>query len=141
MSINDCKLIELPKIMDQRGNLTFIESQRHMPFEIQRVYYLYDVPNMAQRGGHAHKNLQQLILCLSGSFDVILGDGFEKKIMHLDCPSVGLHVVSGIWRELVNFSANSICLVLASDFYREDDYFRNYDDFLKSIKTKTSNNL
>ena len=129
MSLTKCKIIDLPKISDPRGNLTFIEGGRHVPFEIQRVYYLYDVPGGTERGGHAHKNLHQLILALSGSFDVILDDGTKKKRFHLNRSYYGLYVCPMIWRELDNFSSASVCLVLASNLYDEGDYFRDYEDF------------
>jgi hypothetical protein len=127
--IDKCILIPLPKITDIRGNLTFIEGSKHIPFEISRVYYLYDVPEKSERGGHAHKALHQLIIAVSGSFDIRLSDGKNTKIFHLDSPSIGLYVCPMIWRELDNFSANSFCLVLASNYYDENDYYRDYDEF------------
>lgn len=133
MSINFCKIITLPKISDPRGNLTFIEGGSHIPFDIQRVYYLYDVPGGAQRGGHAHKNLHQLIIAMSGSFDVVLDDGKNKHRYHLNRSYNGLYVCPMIWRELDNFSSGSVCMVLASNRYDEDDYYRDYQDFLKAI--------
>lgn len=129
MDVNRCKVIELPKIYDPRGNLTFIEGDRHVPFDIQRVYYLYDVPGGAERGGHAHKALHQLIIAMSGSFDVLLDDGRNKKRVHLARSYYGLYVCPMIWRELDNFSSGSVCMVLASNKYDESDYFRNYDEF------------
>lgn len=134
--ITECGLITLPKIEDFRGNLSFIEGERHIPFDIKRVYYLYDVPSGAERGGHAHKNLQQLIVALSGSFDVVLDDGVRTKRFHLDCPSVGLYVSSMVWRGLDNFSSGSVCMVLASRRYDEEDYYRNYDDYLTARALK-----
>jgi hypothetical protein len=128
--IDKCKIIDLPKIQDPRGNLTFIESGNHIPFEIQRVYYLYDVPGGAERGGHAHKDLHQLIVAMSGSFDIYLDDGHEKKHFHLNRSYYGLYICPMIWRELDNFSSGSVCTVLASNFYDESDYYRNYEDFL-----------
>jgi len=125
-----CRLIDLPKVTDPRGNLTFIEGGRHIPFDIQRVYYLYDVPGGAERGGHAHKELRQLIIAISGSFDVVLDDGREKKRVHLDRSYHGLYVCPMIWRELDNFSSGSVCMVLASNRYDEADYYRSYDDYL-----------
>lgn len=133
MSIDHCHLVDLPKILDHRGNLTFIEGERHVPFDIQRVYYLYDVPGGAERGGHAHRELQQLIIALSGSFDVLLDDGIRQKTVHLNRPYVGLYVSRMIWRALDNFSSGSVCLVLASTTYDEADYYREYDDFLKAV--------
>jgi dTDP-4-dehydrorhamnose 3,5-epimerase-like enzyme len=129
MMIDQCRIIKLPKITDPRGNLTFIESQNQIPFHIQRVYYLYDVPGGAERGGHAHKELHQLIVAISGSFDVILDDGCEKKKIHLNRPYEALYVCPMIWRELNNFSSGSVCLVLASNQYTEDDYYRDYNEF------------
>ncbi len=129
-NLNDCRLIELPKIQDPRGNLTFIEGNEHIPFDIKRVYYLYDVPGGAERGGHAHKGLHQLIIAMSGSFDVVLDDGREKKRFHLNRSYNGLYVCPMMWRELDNFSSGSVCMVLASNRYDEDDYYRYYDDYL-----------
>jgi hypothetical protein len=132
MSLAKCKIIDLPKISDPRGNLTFIEGGQHVPFEIQRVYYLYDVPGGAERGGHAHKSLHQLIIALSGSFDVILDDGTEKRRFHLNRSYYGIYVCPMIWRELDNFSSASVCLVLASNLYDAGDYYRNYEEFLQA---------
>ena len=129
-SINSCQMIDLPKISDPRGNLTFVENGTHIPFDIQRVYYLYDVPGGAERGGHAHKGLQQLIIAMSGSFDVVLDDGRQKKRVHLNRSYSGLYICPMIWRELNNFSSGSVCMVLASNRYDENDYFRNYDEYL-----------
>jgi dTDP-4-dehydrorhamnose 3,5-epimerase-like enzyme len=130
MGIDQCKIIDLPKIADQRGNLTFIEGGHQIPFAIQRVYYLYDVPGGSERGGHAHKELHQLIIAISGSFDVILDDGENKKRVHLNRSYNGLYVCPMIWRELCNFSSASVCLVLASNNYDEADYYRDYDEFM-----------
>lgn len=134
MTLNDCKLIQLPKIADPRGNLTFIEGGRHVPFQIQRVYYLYDTPGGAERGGHAHKGLHQLIVAMSGSYDVVLDDGKEKKRFHLNRSYYGLYVCPMIWRELDNFSSGAVCLVLASNLYDESDYYRDYKDYLNALK-------
>ena len=136
MSIKDCRLIDLPKVADPRGNLTFIEGRNHIPFDIKRVYYLYDVPGGATRAGHAHKGLEQLFIAMSGSFDVILDDGYEKKRIHLNRSYYGLYVCPMIWREIDNFSSGSVCLVLASDRYDESDYYRSYEDFLKAVKNR-----
>ena len=130
-SLDQCRIIELPKIADPRGNLTFIEGNNQIPFDIKRVYYLYDVPGGGERGGHAHKELSQLIIAMSGSFDVILDDGENKKRVHLNRSYQGLFVCPMIWRELDNFSSGSVCLVLASNLYSEDDYFRDKHDFMK----------
>ncbi len=132
MSIEHCKIINLPKIHDPRGNLTSIEGGIHVPFDIQRVYYLYDVPGGSERGGHAHKELQQLIVAMSGSFDVLLDDGHQKKRYHLNRSYSGLYVCPMIWRELDNFSSGSVCMVLASSHYDESDYFRDYQQFLNA---------
>ena len=133
MGIENCQIIELPKITDPRGNLTFVEGGEHIPFNIARVYYLYDVPGGAQRGGHAHRELSQLIVAMSGSFDVLLDDGREKRRIHLNRSYCGLYVCPMIWRELDNFSSGSVCMVLASNRYTEDDYFRDYDEFLTQV--------
>jgi hypothetical protein len=127
--IDDCRIIQLPKISDPRGNLTFIEGSGHVPFNIQRVYYLYDVPGGSERGGHAHKALHQLIIAMSGSFDVQLDDGEKRKQFHLNRSYYGLYVCPMIWRELDNFSSGSVCMVLASNRYDENDYFRSYSEF------------
>lgn len=132
-SVNQCRIVELPKISDPRGNLTFIEGGRHVPFDFQRMYYLYDVPGGAERGGHAHKALHQLIIAMSGSFDVLLDDGRDKKQFHLNRSYYGLYVCPLIWRELNNFSSGSVCVVLASNTYDESDYYRDYNEFLRSI--------
>lgn len=131
--IDSCRIVELPKISDPRGNLTFIEGGRHVPFEFQRMYYLYDVPGGAERGGHAHKALHQLIIAMSGSFDVLLDDGRSKKQFRLNRSYYGLYVCPMIWRELNNFSSGSVCVVLASNTYDEADYYRDYGDFLKAV--------
>ncbi len=130
-SVELCKVLDLPKISDPRGNLTFIEGSHHIPFDIKRVYYLYDVPGGAERGGHAHKELEQLIIAMSGSFDVVLNDGANKKRVHLNRSYNGLYVCPMIWRELDNFSSGSVCMVLASTKYDEADYFRDYEQFLR----------
>jgi hypothetical protein len=127
-----CRLVELPKISDPRGNLTFIEEHCHVPFEIKRVYYLYDVPGGADRGGHAHKALNQLIVAISGSFDVVLDDGRDTRRFHLNRSYIGLYVCPMIWRKLNNFSSGSVCMVLASDRYDESDYYRSYTEFVEA---------
>ena len=136
MPLNDCKLIELPKITDPRGNLSFIEGGQHIPFDIKRVYYLYDVPGGSDRGSHAHKNLHQFIVAMSGSFDVVLDDGKEKKRFHLNRSYYGLYVCPMMWRELDNFSSGAVCMVLASAHYDEADYIRDYSDFLTKANNK-----
>lgn len=134
--IDRCCILELPKISDPRGNLTFIEANRHIPFEIRRVYYLYDVPGGAERGGHAHKALHEFIIAISGSFDVVLDDGSHKKRFHLNRSYFGLYICPMIWRELDNFSSGAVCMVLASDFYDESDYLRDYDAYLAALGLK-----
>lgn len=136
MNIDLCKIIDLPKISDPRGNLTFIEGRCHIPFDIRRVYYTYDVPGGAERGGHAHKALSQLIIAMSGSFDVILDEGGKKKRFHLNRSYQGLYVCPMMWRELDNFSSGSVCMVLASNKYDEDDYYRDYDQYLSALALK-----
>jgi len=132
MNINLCKMIDLPKISDPRGNLTFVEGASQIPFDIQRVYYLYDVPGGAERGGHAHKDLHQLIIAMSGSFDVVLDDGKNKKRVHMNRSYNGLYVCPMIWRELDNFSSGAVLMVLASNKYDEADYYREYADFTRA---------
>ena len=134
MALADCHLIDLPKISDPRGNLTFIEEGRHFPFDIKRVYYLYDVPGGAERGGHAHKEMHQMIIAMSGSFDVILDDGMTRQRYHLNRSYHGLYVCPMVWRELDNFSSGAVCLSLASNYYDESDYYREYSDFLQAIR-------
>lgn len=136
MSIKDCSLIDLPRVNDPRGNLTFIEGGRHIPFQLKRVFYLYDVPGGALRAGHALKRCQQFIIAASGSFDVVLDDGFEKRRYQLNRSYYGLYVPPLVWREIDNFSSNSICVVLASELFDEGDYYREYDDFLAAVKVE-----
>ena len=134
MTIGNCKIIDLPKISDPRGNLTPIENHHHIPFEIKRVFYLYDIPTGANRGAHAHKKLHQLLICLSGSFDVSLDDGTHNKICHLNRPWQGLHIPPMIWAAEINFDPGSICLVLASAHFDETDYYRDYSVFLEAAR-------
>lgn len=121
-------------MQDHRGNLTFVENSRQVPFDIKRVYYLYDVPGGSSRAAHGHRNLRQIMIAMSGSFDVTLDDGFEKKKYHLNRPYNGLYIPRMIWRDLNNFSSGSVCMVLASDYYDENDYYRNYDHFIVDAK-------
>ena len=127
--IMKAKIINIPKIEDPRGNLSVIEKEV-VPFEIKRVYYLYDVPAGAERGGHAHKKLQQFLVALAGSFDVVLNDGKNKQTITLNKPFEGLLITNGIWRELKNFSSGAVCLVVASDVFEEEDYIRDFEEFL-----------
>lgn len=132
MALADCRIINLPKIADARGNLTFIEGGRNIPFDIKRVYYLYDVPGGAERGAHGHRKLQQLIVAMSGSFAVILDDGFEKKTFSMNRSYYGLYVSPMMWREITDVSSGAVLMVLASEFYDASDYFRDYEQFLKA---------
>ena len=134
MSLSHCHIIDLPKIGDPRGNLTFIEGNRHIPFDIKRVYYLYDIPGGSERGAHGHRNLKQLIVAMSGSFDVVLDDGFNKKSFHMNRSYFGLYVSPMIWRDITNVSSGAVLMVLASEFYSEDDYFRDYNLFLLAAR-------
>lgn len=136
MSIDECRIVELPRISDPRGNLTFIEGNRHIDFPIERVYYLYDVPGGAARGGHAHKDLHQLVIAVSGSFDVVLDDATRKKKVTLNRAYEGLLITNLIWRELENFSGGAVCLVLASTTFMESDYFRNYEEFVAAVRAR-----
>jgi dTDP-4-dehydrorhamnose 3,5-epimerase-like enzyme len=124
---------KFPVIPDARGNLTFVEGNRHVPFEMNRVYYLYDVPSGAARGGHAHKDLEQVLISLSGSFDVTVDNGVACEKYSLNRSHIGLYIGPMVWREMENFSSNAICLVLASKVYDEGDYYRDYDQFIKGL--------
>lgn len=129
--IDDCLLVEIPKIYDPRGSLSVVEPFKQVPYDIKRVYYLYDVPAGAERGGHAHIKCRSLLIPLSGSFDVCLSDGSDTKTVHLNRPNVGLVIETGIWRVINNFSSGAVCLVLASEEYDEGDYIRDFDTFIK----------
>lgn len=129
VGLENVRYVELPIIHDRRGNLTFIEGNKHVPFDIRRVYYLYDVPGGAHRGGHAHRQLEQLIVAMSGSFDVVLDDGQRSRRFHMNRSFYGLYVPRMIWREIDNFSSGSVCMVLASEHYDEADYYRDYQEF------------
>lgn len=131
-TVYDCCIIKLTKIHDRAGNITVVEENVDLPFPVKRVYYLYDVPSGADRGGHAHKELHHFMVAASGAFDVIVDDGRNKKIVELNRPDYGLYIPPGIWVELINFSAGAISLNLVSDYFSEEDYIREYDDFLKS---------
>lgn len=140
MSIHDCKLVELPKITDPRGNLSVVEGGVQIPFDIKRIYYLYDVPGGSARAGHGHKELQQLIVAMSGSFDVIVDDGNERKKFQLNRSYYGLYIPKLMWREVENFSSGGVCLVLASTLYDKNDYYHTYDDFTNLIKKMKGHN-
>lgn len=129
-SVYDCVVLPLNKIHNRDGNITIVEGEKNVPFPVKRVYYLYDIPGGEGRGGHAHKALKQLIIAASGSFDVLLDDSINKKVVTLNRPDYGLLVVPGIWRELMEFSSGAVCLVLASEKYEEEDYIRDYHTFL-----------
>ena len=133
--IENCRIIDFPKIHDPRGNLTFIEGLEHVPFDIKRIYYLYDVPGGAERGGHAHKNLHQVIIAISGSFDITISDGKSSKKFHLNRSYFGLYLCPMMWRELDNFSSGSVCLVLASEAYSESDYLRDFNQYRLNQKS------
>ena len=135
MALSDCRIIDLPKISDPRGNLTFIEGGRHIPFKIKRVYYLYDVPGGAERGAHGHRRLQQFIVAMSGSFDVILDDGFATRTIHMNRSYYGLYVSPLMWRDITNVSSGAVLMVLASELYDESDYFRDYSQFLEVARS------
>lgn len=132
-TINSIQLLQIPVVEDTRGNLAFIQ-EAVLPFEFKRVYYLFDVPSNAFRGGHSHIVQQEVLIALSGSFEVVLNDGIEKKSFLLNKPNIGLHIPTGIWRELQNFSSGAVCLVLASDVYDEEDYIRDFNEFFESKK-------
>jgi dTDP-4-dehydrorhamnose 3,5-epimerase-like enzyme len=133
MALDKVKIVDFPQVAEPRGNLSFIEGNNQIPFPIKRIYFLYDVPSGATRGGHSHRKLSELIIALSGSFDVILDDGVEKKKFFLNRPHYGLFIPPGLWREIENFSSNSVLLALASDIYDEKDYIRDYEVFKKNI--------
>lgn len=133
MPLKDCRIIKLPKMQDTRGNLTFLEGGRHVPFEIQRIYYLYDVPGGAFRAGHALKTNQQFLIAVSGSFSVTLDDGHERQSYYLNRSYYGLYIAPLVWRVIDNFSSGSVCLALASQFYNPDDYYRDYSDYLSVV--------
>lgn len=131
-SVFDCAVIDVAKIHNEAGNITVVENGLNIPFDVKRIYYLYDVPGGEQRGGHAHYELEQFIIAASGSFDVVIDDGRNKKRVNLNRPNLALHIVPGLWRSLDNFSSGSICMVLASHEYDEGDYIRDYNHFIKS---------
>lgn len=136
MGIEQCRIVQLPKIHDPRGNLTFIEGAQHIPFDIRRVYYIYDVPGGSDRGAHGHRRLQQFIVAMSGSFDVVLDDGHAQERFHLNRSYYGLYVAPMMWRYLDNFSSGAVCMVLASEHYDEADYIRDYEQFLAEAKSR-----
>ena len=128
-TVYDCSVIDVSKIHNEAGNITVVENGENIPFDVKRIYYLYDVPSDSSRGGHAHKELQQFLIALSGSFDVVLDNGINRRTITLNRPNKGLLIPSGVWRELENFSAGAVCLSLVSEVYQEEDYIRQYDDF------------
>ena len=134
-TVYDCSVIDVSKIHNEAGNITVVENGENIPFDVKRIYYLYDVPSGEARGGHAHYKLEQYIVAASGSFDVILDDGINKRRISLNRPNLALHIVPGLWREIDNFSSGAICMVLASQSFREQDYIRNYKKF-KELKLK-----
>lgn len=130
-SVYDCVIMPLNKIHNRAGNITIVEGMKNIPFDVKRIYYLYDIPGGEDRGAHAHKELRQLIVAASDSFNVLLDDGLNKKVITLNRPDYGILIVPGIWRELMEFSSGSVCLVLASETYKEDDYIKDYTHFIK----------
>ncbi len=134
MTIDDCRIIELPKFLDARGNLSFAEQNNHIPFEIKRTYWIYDVPGGEDRGGHAFRQNQEVVIALSGAFDVVVDDGERKKVYTLNRSYYGLYIPAGLWRTMENFSTNSLALEFGSQHYDEDDYIREYSEFLKLKK-------
>ncbi|RHD63692.1 sugar 3,4-ketoisomerase [Bacteroides uniformis] len=134
MRLSDVKIIQLPKFVDERGNLSFVEEKNHIPFKIERTYWIYDVPGGERRGGHAYRENQEFIVALSGSFDVVLDDGVEKKCYSLNRSYYGLYVPQGLWREMDNFSTNSLAVILSSTKYDENDYIRDYNEFIEFNK-------
>jgi len=135
-NIDDCHLIDIPEIQDDRGTLSFIESNKNIPFEIKNVFYIYDIKRNKTRGNHAHKSLHEFLICISGSCEISLDDGINKKTITLDKPSSGIHLVPYVWTIISPLSNNTICLVLASDYYDDSDYIRNYNEFLDFVKRK-----
>jgi len=133
-TVFDCSIIYLPRIQNRAGNITPVTNLENIPFSIKRIYYLYDMPGGESRGAHAHKKLEQLVIALSGSFDITLDDGRNKKSVHLARPYMGLHMLPGMWRDINNFSSGAICLVLASELYDEKDYIREYSEFMEYKK-------
>lgn len=134
--VSDVKIKKVPTIEDYRGNIAVVEKQL-FGYEVKRAYYLFDVPSSAMRGGHSHKRIHSTLIAISGSFDVVLKDGETEKTVFLNKPNLGLHIVPGIWRELKNFSAGAVCLVFASEVFSEEDYIRDFDEFLESKKNKS----
>lgn len=138
MKIDQCKIIDIPRVEDPRGNLSFVEGGDLVPFDIKRIYYLYDVPGGVSRGGHGHKELKQFIVAASGSFDVVVDDGVNRKRFNMNRSYYGLYIPQLMWREIDNFSSGAVCLVLASEHYAESDYIRDYDEFVNLKKGKQS---
>jgi hypothetical protein len=136
MSVADCGVLDFPRRDDARGSLSFLEGTRHVPFGIKRIYYLYDIPEGAERGAHGHIELEQVFLAMHGGFELELDDGRERKTFLLDRPDRGVYVCPMMWREVRRFSPGAVCLVLASDFYDEADYIRDYDEFLKAVRAQ-----
>ena len=131
MTISNCKIIKFPTFSDQWGNLSFFEGNNHIPFDIKRIYYIYDVPNSLDRGNHAHKNLEQVFISINGSFDIKIDDGKSSKVFHLNSKNSGLYICPMIWRKMYNFSSECTCIVIASEIYQEEDYIWDYSDLLK----------
>jgi dTDP-4-dehydrorhamnose 3,5-epimerase-like enzyme len=139
MKISDCRIIDLPQVIDPKGNVVFVEGDKTAPFDIKRVFYMFNTPSGITRGGHAHKRLHQLIVAIAGSLDVVVDDGAKKKKVHLDSPKLGFYIPPMIWNELLNFSQDAVCVVFASEHYSSDDYIKSYESFqqmkeLRSVK-------
>ena len=134
MTVDNCGIFDLPKVVDPHGNLTFIEEDRHFPFNIKSIFYIYDIPTGESRGAHAHRSLHQVVICLAGSFDVYLDDASKTRSVHLNRPWQGLHVPPMIWAAEMNFDPGSVCLVLASELYDASDYYRDYDEYVRVKK-------
>lgn len=137
MTLERSHIIEFPKVTDHRGNLTFIEESRHVPFVVRRVFYVYDIPSGENRGAHAHGRLEQVVICLSGSLEVHMDDGSERRTVRLNRPWLGLYVPPMVWASEGNFDPGTVYIVLASDFYDEDDYYRDYQQFLEAVRRHT----
>jgi dTDP-4-dehydrorhamnose 3,5-epimerase-like enzyme len=136
VTVEDCRILEFPRVPEPRGNLSFIEGERHVPFPIARVYYLYDVPGGATRGGHAHRRLEQVIIAITGGFDVVLDDGRSQRTVPMRVSNQGLYVPTMVWRELVNFTSGAVCLCLASRRYEAEDYIRDHDRFVAEVRAR-----
>lgn len=139
LSMDTARLIKLPKIEDERGNLSFIESGKHIPFKIKKVHWIYDIPGGVERHGHAYKTMEEYIIAISGSYDVVIYENGKEKVFHLNKPNEGIYIPPKTWRKVQNFSTNAVCLIITSDFYNESDYIRDFSDFLEIMKKEHDN--